>query len=902
MSYNNSSSISLHSREESVYELEQPDSHSQHHFNNEYVSDIEDELDSNPSQRRFSLFSSDGYQQFGKTLKKKKTSFYVFIAIVSLSIVALLSYIVSSTPSKQEAPGKLEANRQTNIFSSLKLSEDQLKDGAASSSYSSGCSANKSFLSFADYTKGLYVGSAGSINYIKHPTDSSLSGLYLSPSGLEVESVNEDFKSVLATEDDIKNAFKDADIKAPEEFDSITPSFDWEYLLLQSDLKQIWRHSSISTFHVYNIKTKQVKPLHTSNNNLIVLATWAPVGHKISYVIKNDLYVSDINTQVRVTEDGGENIFNGLSDWVYEEEVFATPQSHWWSPDGSNLLFVKYNDTLVSEMKYSLYHSENEQKSYPEIVSLKYPKVGFANPSAILYSYNANMEKNNPQLLNIIDKDWIITQIAWVTKGSSNAIVKVANRIQNHFKIFLITQDGESGYKHKMVRDLNTKSSDNAWIEITQTLIYVPKGIIQNNEHEGYIDIVENDGFVHLGFFSPLDNPTPIMLTEGKWDVIDASARLNVQAKHLYFLSTIRASYSTEVYYLDLKTDSKKPKALTPVVQSPKGYDKLGSYGFEISKCENYISLSYVGPSVPWSAVYSLKSTPDLGASVYIIKDNSALRNRLQSINLPTIKHYNITIPGVSEQLDCSIIFPPCYDPSKKSKYSVLVNMYSGPNSKHVTENYRISTWNTVAISASLNKSEHTDALDMVIVNIDPRGTAHKGRAFSRVVSRKLGVDQAKDIVAATEYVLKENPSFDSSKVAIWGWSYGGYMTLKVLEVASQVFKAGVSVAPVTDWKFYDTVYTERYMDIPENNADGYRISAVSDYASIAKKKLLLMHGTGDDNVHIQNSYVLLDKLQSVSATNVTVMVYPDSAHSISRNNARPYLDYTLANYLFKTL
>ncbi|PVV02656.1 hypothetical protein BB560_002887 [Smittium megazygosporum] len=763
------------------------------------------------------------------------------------------------------------------------------------------CSANKTYLNFADYHDRKYAAQTGDIEFVQHPTDSEIDGLYFSSDDdMVILSIDDQFNLTLATSQDVASAFKAAGIDDVPTFTSVTPSFDWKFLLIETNTEKVWRHSTISSFYVYDVDKKSIKPLSKANDNRVMIANWAPTGHRISYVIQNDLYYSDMNTEVRITNDGGENIFNGISDWVYEEEVFASPLSHWWSPDTESLIFVKYNDTSVAEIEYSLFVSSNS--SYPQTEKVKYPKAGTANPTILLYAYKLNSTNSKPQLLDLIDKDWIITQVSWVTEGHSNAIIKVSNRIQNHYKIYLATATSESEYEWKMVRENNAALVDDAWIEVQYSLIYAPKNTVRNIDQEGYIDLVEYNGFVHLGYFSPLDSSKPVMLTSGNWSVLDQTITFDAKARLLYFSATKRASYSQETYAVDLTKDSTEPIYISTANNTPKQVDGFGSYTYKLSKFGKYMAVSYSGPNVPWMAIYAVNSEPKLGEIVKVVELNEGLRKSLASINLPAIKYYNISLPGISQPLDCSIIFPPCYDPTKVAHYSVLYHVYGGPNSKYVTEAYKYNAWNSMTLSASLNKTEYKNALPLVIVTVDPRGTAYKGRDFYGAVSRHLGVVEAKDIIASAEYLLKEHPSFDPSRVAIWGWSYGGYMTLKVLELSENTFKAGMSVAPVTDWKFYDSIYTERYMSTPQENPSGYNISAISDYTSISKKKLLLMHGTGDDNVHVQNSYVLLDGLQTAGDTNLTIMVYPDSDHSIVFHKARPYLDNKLATFLFDTL
>ncbi|OMJ21694.1 putative dipeptidyl-aminopeptidase B, partial [Smittium culicis] len=757
--------------------------------------------------------------------------------------------------------------------------------------------AEEQYISFNEYNAGSYVSNLDDITYVKHPENATIDGLYISEEDdIKIVNIEETFEHILATKSDISSALVAASLGNDTSFISITASPDWKFLLLETDRVKIFRHSYYSTYYVYSVDTKKMTPLSNTLNDRVTLAQFSPVGHSISFVIENDLYTSDMSKINRVTTSGGVNVFNAISDWVYEEEVFGSSYAHWWSPDGTKILFLQTNDTFVTEYKYSLYNPNSANNSYPEEQSIKFPKAGYSNPTPQVFVHDLSSAGNSLQYLDFGSDEFVVTQVEWVTKDSSNVIVRLANRIQNTFKTYLVSNSGSS-YTHKMVNEVSSVKTDNAWIEISNSIVYISKENTGSGS-DGYLDLVEYNGFMHIGLYTPLDNNKPIMLTQGNWEVVDRSLSYDSNTNIVYYQATTRASYAFDIYSLNV-SGYRTVNSLTPVKNLPDGVTGSGSYGFTLSSNGLYGTLTYNGPDVPWNAVYKLKSGQIDGAPVHIIGTNKDLREKLSKMDTPRIEFTSVPSEPGYDDLDVSILYPPCFDPSVKKHYSVLVNYYGGPNSKQVSENYYMSTWNAAAVSAIHANTEHPNAVDLVVITIDPRGTAYKGRKFSRIVDRKLGVIEAYDIAKATRYLLNKYDYLDPNRVGAWGWSYGGFLTLKLLEEAPELFKVGMSVAPVTDWRFYDTVYTERYMDTPQMNPAGYNISTVHNYTNIASTNLLLMHGTGDDNVHPQNSFVLIDKLQTVNDHNLTIMLYPDSDHSIRLGNARPYLNYKLANYLF---
>ncbi|OMJ13217.1 Dipeptidyl-aminopeptidase B [Smittium culicis] len=838
---------------------------------------------------QFSDTNTNRYKNLYINWKRKNSGFKkIFISIIALLGLYLI-FINTNSTDKKESSKTANSDVIDKVNDSSKIIDSS---GDQMSQFTS-----KNVIKFSDLISGAYSPSRSSFKFISHPNDTSIDGLHVEGSfDFKISSLEGTFQHVLATTADMLGAIENAGLDTKTTFISSKISQDWKFILLEIKRTKVFRHSYFSTYYIYSVNNKTLQPLSNTMNDKVMDAQFSPKGHSISFIIENDLYTTNMVSQNRITTNGSENVFNGISDWVYEEEVLSSSKAHWWSPDSSKIIFLQTNDTLVPEFKYSIYNSNNQNNSYPEGQSIKYPKAGFPNPTAKLFVFDLNSPESSSVSLDITEPDSIVTGVSWITNGDSSAIIKISNRIQNHFKVFLISKSQENRYNSKLVREISSVNTDKAWIDITSSIIYIPADSSRSIS-EGYMDIVESKGFNHIGLFSPIDSSEPRLLTEGEWDVIDGSIYYDHSIHNVYYKSTTRSSYSKEIFSLSL--ESKITKNLTSELILPSNVTGIGSYDASVSHEGKYAIIRYIGPQIPWDAVYKLKSGLTAGKPVFVISDNSRLRESVKNLALPTIEM--LSIPGQAgyADMDVKLLLPPGFNSSLKKHYSVLFNVYGGPNSKMVDESYFLNNWNAAAVSASASKSEFQNAVPLIVVYLDPRGTAFKGRKFSRIVSGELGTIEAKDVARGAEYLLSKFEYMDPARVGIWGWSYGGFLTLKVLETAPKLFKLGMSVAPVTDWKFYDSVYTERYMNLPENNIEGYGKSAVHDYDNIASTNLLLMHGTGDDNVHIQNSYIFVDKMIQVSNHNMTVMVYPDSDHSIVANGARPFLNNMLSTYLF---
>jgi len=637
------------------------------------------------------------------------------------------------------------------------------------------------------------------------------------------------------------------------------------HVLISTDDERVFRHSSTAKYWIFNVAEQSAEPLVPDDPDAIVqLAKWSPTNNAVAFVKANNLYVRFIESKevLQVTNDGGDNYFYGRPDWVYEEEVLASDTATWWSQDGKYLAFFRTNDTAVPEYPLQYFVSTPKGgtakgvENYPTQLAEKYPKAGSPNPVVDLLFYDVDRKEQFEVKIDggFADEDRLITEVVW---AGESVIIKETNRISDIMRVVLVDVKPRTG---KTVRTVDVGKLDGGWFEISQKTRYIPADPKNARPHDGYIDTVIYDDGDHLAYFTPLDTSDPIMLTKGNWEVEDAPSAVDLNTNLVYFTSTKQSSIQRHGY--SVKLDGTDLKAVTDVSQE-------GYYGLEYSTGAGFALVSYEGPKIPWQKVISTPSNP--AKYEHLIEDNKDLANRVQKYEVPLKVYGTINVDGV--ELNYLERRPPHFNPKKQ--YPVLFFQYSGPGSQSVNKKFAIDFQMSIA------------SLGYICVTVDGRGTGFIGRKNRVVVREHLGHWESHDQIAAAKHwaALKY---VDATRLAIWGWSFGGYNTLKTLEQdAGETFSYGMAVAPVTDWRFYDSIYTERYMKTPQENKDGYDGTAVSNATALGQnKRFLIMHGTADDNVHVQNTLTLLDKLDLEGVSNYDVHVFPDSDHSIYFHNA----------------
>lgn len=576
----------------------------------------------------------------------------------------------------------------------------------------------------------------------------------------------------------------------------VWPSLDLKKVLVMSETQRNWRHSFTGKYWIFDVSTQEAQALDPANPDARVqLATWSPESDAVVFTRNNNLYLRTLasSTVKQITFDGGTELFYGVPDWVYEEEVFQGNSVTWWAEDGNYVAFLRTNESAVPEYPIQYFVSRPSGKkpapgeeNYPEVREIKYPKAGAPNPVVDLQFYD--VMKNEVFTVRIEDDfpdtDRLITEIVWAGK-SGKVIVKETNRESDILKVVLIDVTRRSG---KVVRTTDVNGIDGGWFEVSEDTTFIPGDPGKGRPHDGYIDTVIHEGYDHLAYFTPLDNPQPIALTSGAWEVVKAPSAVDLVNNLVYFVATKESPTQRQVY--SVKLDGSELKSLTNTKDE-------GYYEVSFSVKAGYALLTYKGPGIPWQRVISTPSNHDVYEDV--IEDNAALTKFAAEHELPIQIYQNVTIDGFTLQVVERR--PPHFD--VKKQYPVLFFLYGGPGSQTVHKKFEVDFQAYVAAN-----------LGYIVVTVDGRGTGFIGRKARCIIRGNIGYYEAYDqietakIWAAKKYV-------DASRMAIWGWSYGGFMTLKTLEQdGGNTFRYGMAVAPVTDWRFYGTYSSSGRSDL----------------------------------------------------------------------------------------
>ncbi|KAI8091317.1 dipeptidyl peptidase IV N-terminal region-domain-containing protein [Gilbertella persicaria] len=666
-------------------------------------------------------------------------------------------------------------------------------------------------------------------------------------------------------------------------------SQDAQYILFKTNVTKLWRYSSYANMYVYHVSNKTLFPLHplatVNNTPMVSYAVWSPQGHQLAYVLGNDLFVTDLQNTTRITFDGSSTIFNGVPDWVYEEEVFSKNYAVWWSPDATHLAYLRFNETAVPEYHMQYYTASNN--SYPDETSIRYPKAGSPNPLVSLHVHslptNTTFMITHSDVLNTTqgfpETDRLITDVVWATETHTHLLFKQTNRIQDTELTHLVSLS--PNLTQSSIQLARTyKPNDGGWVDLAQTMVFIPNKKA-NDSVVRYLDVIDDGkGFMHLAILRATDTKprSPHWLTSGKWEVVSGSVVVDKTRQLVHYISTEKSHLERHLYSIQL--NHSKPIRTKLCLTCADDEEVHAYYDASFSPQYGYYVLQYEGPDIPTTVVKKI----DNSSFELVLQDNQPLRDVLSEYELPRTRMVSVKSGGID--MDAMEVLPPDFDATKK--YPVLFHVYGGPGSQLASYQFELS-WSTFLASK----------LGYIIVTVDGRGTGFKGRKYRSGVRERLGELETIDQInaarhwASLEYV-------DPSRIAIWGWSYGGYMASKVIEANSGLYAAGMAVAPVTDWRFYDSVYTERYMSTPELNPEGYIQSAVNNMTGFENTRYLLVHGTGDDNVHFQNAAVLVDKLTQANVHNYQVQFYTDNSHPIQYHNANQNVYYLLTNFLWE--
>lgn len=634
-----------------------------------------------------------------------------------------------------------------------------------------------------------------------------------------------------------------------DKFDGYEISSTGHHILVWCETEPIYRRSFKSVVYDYDVRRNYVKPISESKSKLMI-PTYSPDGRMCAFVRDNNIWIRkfDFDTEVQVTKDGELNkILNGITDWVYEEE-FAVTNLMAWSPDSEYLAFVRSDESDVKEYSMQMYG----EGTYPSYYNFKYPKAGEKNSTVTLHSYC--VQTRDTKHLDVpLDEDGYIPRITF-TKNSDQLAVMTLNRQQNLFNMYYVNP--KSGVSRLILREENKCYVDSEWLKSIQFL---------NN---GFLYVSEQDGYSHIYMYSP----TGVMqrqITKGNWDVTQLLG-IDEATKTVYYESAEESPMQRAVYKVDAK--GVKTKLST----------EKGTNNAQFSANFAYYVNRYSNANTPMKITVNETKTNKV---LRTLQDNAALNERLAKYNFAKKEFFTVnTASGV--ELNAWMVKPLNFDENKR--YPVLMFQYSGPNSQQVLDSY------------SFDWERYLSTKDILVVCVDGRGTGARGEAFRKCTYMNMGDLESKDQVEAA-HALAELPYVDGNRMAIWGWSFGGYNTLMALTVGKGTFKVGIAVAPPTDWRYYDTVYTERFMRTPQENQRGYDLTSPLKRVNELQGKLLLIHGTADDNVHFKQTMDYAEALVQANKQ-FDMHVYRDRNHGIYGGNTRYHLYTKMSNYLFDNL
>ena len=641
-------------------------------------------------------------------------------------------------------------------------------------------------------------------------------------------------------------------------FDEYYFSSDEKYLLLASEVNPIYRRSFTAKWQVYDLNSHSFKSIF--DGKPVQEATFSPDATKVGFVFENNLYYQDLTSGkvTQITTDGKKNeIINGICDWVYEEE-FGFVRHFDWNADGSSLAFVKFDESQVREFFIPVY----QHSLYPDEMRFKYPKAGEDNSKVSLHIYDLKSGKINSVNLTSVE-NYYIPKIKF-TNDKNTLSVLTSNRHQNKVDVNFV--------------DVNSLKVNKLFSETDPKWIDTDDFILEFLDDNSFIWASDRDGNRHIYYYEK-SGKLKNQVTKGDWELTDFYG-FNPNDKTIYFQSNAfdgkRVSTEKQVYKIGL--DGKNLTALT---------DKKGTNSAEFSKTFEYFINSY--SSIQQPTTYYLRSGNEK-KELAVLRENSRVANQLSADGAGTKELFTLKVNGTD--LNAWMIKPKDFDPKKK--YPVLMYQYSGPGSQQVT-----NSWH------GLNDQWYFMLAQKgyLVVCVDGRGTGGKGVAFKKQTYMDLGKMEVEDQIAAAR-LLATYEYVDASRIGIWGWSYGGYMSSNAIFRAGDVFKMAIAVAPVTNWRYYDTVYTERFMRTPQENPEGYDRNSPISYAAQfddKKDKFLLIHGTADDNVHVQNAMDLASALIHANKQ-FDMMIYPDKNHGIYGGKTRIQLYTLMTNYILENL
>jgi len=625
-------------------------------------------------------------------------------------------------------------------------------------------------------------------------------------------------------------------------------------ILIWNETENIYRHSTREICYIYDIKTKKYIPL--SENGKQSYAQWSPDSKKVAFVRENNLFYKDLkeNKEVQVTFDGKVNsIINGAVDWVYEEE-FTMDAGFRWSPDGARIAYYRFDETNVKEFSMTMF----QNGLYPSEYKYKYPKAGEENSTVTVYCYDVKMNQNTMIPLNTTKEDYI-PRIQW-TENASVLSVQKMNRLQNKLELILVdfSQTGVN-----MVKTIMTEESK-TYIEINDHLTF-----LKDKKH--YIWSSEGDGFFHLYLYD-ITGKLVNQITKGNWDVVNFYG-VNEISKIAYYTSAEASPMEKELFCIKLDGTGKKKLSTKKGTNTP----------FFSAGLKYYIN-SHSDANTPSSVTLHSGS----GQQIRTLLDNVQLKDKMKQYNLGKKEFFTFkTSQGV--ELNGWMMKPANFDATKK--HPVFMSVYGGPGANTVND-----AWD----GKDYFFHQMLTQKGYIVASVDNRGTGFRGRDFKHCTYKQMGKLETEDQIEAAKY-LGSQVYVDKSRIGIFGWSYGGYMSSLCITKGADYFKMAIAVAPVSTWRYYDSIYTERYNGLPQDNPSGYDDNSPINFVDKLKGKYLLIHGTADDNVHFQNAVEMQTALVK-AGKQFDSFYYPDKNHGIGGSSYRNHLYNMMTDFILENL
>jgi dipeptidyl-peptidase-4 len=621
-------------------------------------------------------------------------------------------------------------------------------------------------------------------------------------------------------------------------------------ILIATETEQIYRHSTREDYYTWDRKAKKLTKL--SQGGKMMYGTFSPDGNKVAFVRDNNLFVKDLssNTETQITKDGEINkIINGAVDWVYEEE-FTMSRGFEWSPDGSKIAYYRFDESKVKEFSFSEYGT-----LYPVENRYKYPKAGEANSLVTVHIYDVNAKT-----IKTVDigkeTDQYIPRIKWTMNPGKLSLIRM-NRHQS--KLELLIADAATGATTVLLTEENP-----AYIEITDNLTFLKNGT-------QFIWTSDKDGYNHIYLYG-MDGKMVTQLTTGSWDVMEFKG-IDESAKTIYYISSESSPTQRDLY--SIRLDGKNKKKLSV------------SDGTDMAEFSNGFKY-YINFHSDANTPYYITLHNSSGKLVRVLEENTPLKKTMADFNISKKEFFKFkTADGV--ELNGWMIKPSNFDANKK--YPVFMTVYGGPGHNTVNNSWGGPDyfWHQMIAQKGY-----------IVVSVDNRGTEARGAAFKKATYKQMGKLEAIDQVEAAKY-LGGLSYVDKNRIGIEGWSYGGYLTSLCMTKGADYFKMGIAVAPVTNWRYYDSIYTERYLSLPQENPYGYDDNSPINHVKNLKGKFLLVHGTADDNVHFQNSMEMVTALVKANKQ-FSSFFYPNKNHSIYGGNTRYHLYTMMTNFLTENL